>query len=468
MASLSKLPNELIFLIVQHVFPEDLEAVSVLSRHIHMISLPVLLRYHEMKKEYSTVSNLIVCNEDGNNATAGVLAGILSKVLNNPFIGHHIKTLNVPYWFPHFTPKNDLFIPSNTVPTPHVPYPDSQMTAFRAALPHALMGDRHKKNLIRWKRALHLGDADALIALLLLQCPNLESLMLGDGDKQADCVKTALSLAAMKDTMNGILPRLKRVELYLKNTDLMHYIRLFMSLPSLTSLSIRNLKKSYVTNLPGDLLVPTLHPGTSNVTKLSFHGELMDPKALSEIFHSCSNLTSLFYDLRYFSPHVRAEETPYQFYLRSVMSALSSNNQYTLQSLTLRASRHNFGQPSDWSVPEISRKIENEAESILALMKTGTMVLVDRLRLTLRHLRLHYRSMNATQYVREISFELAYDRPSSLPAHGKSHIWETCDDREEDLVNGIDELLCRKGFSRLSSTDPDYHAISTREVRGWQ
>lgn len=232
MASLSKLPNELILMIVRHVLPEDLEAVSVLSRHIHMVSLPVLQQYHEMKKNYTKDSNLVVCNEDGDNGTpAGMLAELLSKVSNNPIIGHYIKDLKVAYWFPHFTPKNDLFIPSDTIPTRHVPYPDSQMTAFRAALPHALMrnpltGKHHKSDLIRWMRALDLGDEDALIALLLTQCPNLESLMLGDCDKRADCVKTVLSLAAMENTMGRILPRLKHVELCLEDTDLMDYVRL--------------------------------------------------------------------------------------------------------------------------------------------------------------------------------------------------------------------------------------------------
>ena len=347
----------------------------------------------------------------------------------------------------------------------HVPYPDGQMTAFRAALPHALMGNHHKPNLIRWTRALNLGDEDALIAILLLQCPNLQKLRLGDGDTQVDCVKTVLSLAAMKENMGRILPRLKYVELDLETTDLMDYIRLFMSLPSLTSLSVRNFAKSGLKGLFGDIIVPTLQPCTSNVRELRLHGEPMDHEVLYEVLQSCNNLTSISYDICFFSPHGMARRPPYQLALLSVMSALSSNNHHTLQSLTLRSCWQKFGKLNDWGSLAMSRPMENEAESILALMKTRTKALADRLRTRLKYMMLDYRSINATQYFREISFELERNKPSKLPSHGKPHMWETTDDREEDLVDGIDGLLCRKGLGRLDSTDPDYYAVSTREVR---
>ena len=230
--------------------------------------------------------------------------------------------------------------------------------------------------------------------------------------------------------MGMILPRLKRAELYLETTDLMDYIRLHMKLPSLTSLPIRNFQKINLGGLSDDITVPTLGPGTSNIRELDLHGELMDHEVLYEILHSCSNLTSLFYDICFSSPHGRAEEIPYQFYLRSIMSTLSSNNQYTLQSLTLRTSRQSFDRPSDWNG---RGKIENEAERILNSVKTGTKVLIDRLRMRLKNLMLHYRSIKVTQYLREMSFELGCNKASNLPAHGKSPIWETTDTERRTL-----------------------------------
>ena len=462
MPSLSQLPNELILMIVRHVLPEDLEAVSVLSRHIHAVSLPVLEQYHEMKKKYTKVSNLVVCNEDGDNGTpAGMPAGLLSKVLNNPSIGHYIKELEVAYWFTHFTPNNDLFISSDILPTPHVPYPNSQITAFRAALPHALMrntltGKHHISALIRWMRALEVGDEDALIALLLPQCPNLESLMLGDGDKRADCIKTVLSLAAMENTMGRILPRLKHVELCLVDTDLVDYIRLFMSLPSMTSLSIRNFQNPNLKALLGHSIVRTLQPGISNVREINLHGEHMDHEVLYEILQSCSYLTRLHCEFRISPPPNQAEEPRYQLCLQSVMSALSSGNKHTLQSLTLRIFQTDVGGFSDWSSSGNPQEIEDEAESILTLMKIRANVLVDRLPMTLRHFVLRYGSMNTYQCCREISLKQECGTPSGLPGLGASHVWVTSDDREEDLVNDVNKMLCRTKIAR----------ISTREVRG--
>lgn len=229
-----------------------------------------------------------------------------------------------------------------------------------------------------------------------------------------------------------------------------------MSLPSLTSLSIRNFENPNPEGLLGHSIVPTLQPGISNVRELNLHGEHMDHEVLYEILHSCSDLTRLHCEFLVFPPPDEAEEPRYQLHLQSVMSALSSINNHTLQSLTLRIFRNVVGGVSDWSGSGNPQEIEDEAESILTLTKNCANVLVDHLPMTLRHFVLRYGLINTYQYHREISLKQECGTPSSWPALGASHVWATSDDREEDLVDGTDKMLCRKKMAR----------ISTREVRG--
>ena len=59
MAQFQDLSTELVLAILELVLPEDIEAMSLVSKHIYQLAIPRLEEHRELRKEYFNFRNKV-------------------------------------------------------------------------------------------------------------------------------------------------------------------------------------------------------------------------------------------------------------------------------------------------------------------------------------------------------------------------------------------------------------------------
>ncbi|KAL8782618.1 MAG: hypothetical protein Q9195_009608 [Heterodermia aff. obscurata] len=318
------------------------------------------------------------------------------------------------------------------------------MTTFETALRSANVLNQYRES---WNETLADCNVDAIVPLLLLHTPNLERLNIRTikdfyihippiFQASVAAVTPLLSKATM---ISPCLQRLKDVSLdFGAGCNPLVSAKLFMSLPSVTSITITGISGSGTILYPihdcvtlpevtlPEVTLPevTLPEASSSVTDIWLSGEFTDRAELSEILKGCKNLTRLSVDFIRYSPyHIR------QICCPDVIAILQDSAEHSLEFLRLRASLftpYNSDDRRDYSYDDRDL-IDCTAFKNLCQIDVGAQMLlkrqeqqcpkavVDRLPHSLQQLCLTYNYQDELDYERDSLRALENPKVAQLP-----------------------------------------------------
>ena len=458
MASFSDLSNELVLLILDRVFPEDLVSFCLVSKHVHRLSVQKLARHRIMAQQNHKVcsySNATECY----GRRADQLPTLLCRVLDDPFVGHYVKWIDFDLELSE--PQLDGSIATRTG---HGVYPDQQMTTFEAAIRSTNIPIHFQKILLE---ALAKNGRETIAALLLLHSPNLERLdfrvtkppyLLSRNIRPASIV-TVAHLASKSTFINPCLKRLKRVSLDFSWPLIPSALaKIFMSLPSVTSLTIGTTHTVDSSQEIQDLVqgCVTLPEASSNVADLHLTGYFTDSAELSEMLKGCKNLAHLSVE---FEDYSQAQFRRICF--PEVAAILRISAEHSLKSLKFR--RHYRPVPTD--VVDCSAfknlcQINVEAQMLLKPHdEYNPKTVVDRLPHSLQRLYLEYGLEHGVPYERDSLRALENPKLVQLPnlrllqvsldiPHRARHVADSLSGSEERF--GLDYVVTdRHAFKKI-------------------
>lgn len=215
MSLLLDLATELLQQIIAQIYHQDLVNLALTCRHINKLSQSALQRHQELRSKYSVVSNAA--------RPGGVLAEVTADVLRDPRIGLYVSRLNIGPWYTKWT------APDQTTALPaHNEYPKDTMHIVGEG--GAIIETLFESEIYTWLDSFKEGDEDAVIALLLLNLPNLETLSLMT---VYDCKYLHLALElAQGGSDQGYLSRLHSVNLLSAGVQSFDTLQRFARIPS--------------------------------------------------------------------------------------------------------------------------------------------------------------------------------------------------------------------------------------------
>ncbi len=154
MTQFTDLPNEIVAMIAETVFPGDIVNFSATSKKIQSLSEKPLQKHHEMKLRHQFYS----CYKYGTN-----LSNLLHNVVLQPTIAFYVKYLDLGTWSDRWDDGPEAW---------YTQYPQEKMVALEKAVAASVPSDQ----IPTWVTALRSGDEDPALALLLLRLPNLATL----------------------------------------------------------------------------------------------------------------------------------------------------------------------------------------------------------------------------------------------------------------------------------------------------
>ena len=412
MASFSDLSNELVLLILDRVFPEDLVSFCLVSKHVHHLSVQKLARHRIMAKQNHKYCDCWDCYRPGPHQ----LSALLCRVLDDPFGGHYLKSINCQLHFCEVTAGGFINPRSR-----HGNYEDQKLTIFEAAIRSTNIPFQYQKI---WLKSLANHADDAIIALLLLHSPNLERLNAQITIHPSPVLRptsfpgsiaTVAHLASKATFVNPCLQRLKRVSLEFGLCSCpLALAKIFMFLPSVTSLTIGFIgNDKYTENLIQECV--TLPEASSNVADLDLTGEFTDSAELSEILKGCKNLAHLSVD---FIPPYRRVQNP-RICFPDITASLRISAEHSLKSLKFRVDRYGCRNPDglvDCSAFKNLCQIDVQAHILLMpRYKYNPKAVVDRLPHSLQRLYLEYAPYHTARYERNSLRALENPKLVQLP-----------------------------------------------------
>ena len=438
MASFSKLPNEIIEMILRLVLPEDVESVAVISKHVHSLSTSIVEEHKRLRNKYHEVCNHIVKYDDPRHpdgiteCPAGILPSLLKFVLDRPYLGHYIRIIHVAWWFESFDP-----VPVNE-PAPllenHLSYPDSQMAAFKAAIPSAPVpgADLHD-----WAECLDSGGEDSVTALLLLKAPYLERIIIENLEPNPWCVLKAARIAAFQAPRNEYLSRLTHVYMSSYGWDPLPWLRAFMSLPSVTSISVVGVFEENTDET--DDLFP-LQPRSSNVSELCLSGTFYSQNALSELLQSCKCLTTF----EYYMEASNLYDENLMFDCHAVITTLQAYSKDTVKSLDVVIDPFRRDIITDPPIPNFGsftclENLELDATTLTKSDGTATTATSDFLPSSLRTLTLKCEHIDEDKFVNRVISFGHYDL-ARLEKLEKVEFQTSSDNRAATFAQAVDAV----------------------------
>ena len=303
MANLSDLSNEVIEMIMSHVFPPDIELLAQTSKSIRSLAAPFVRNHREWRAELGRLADVEnppyyrQLGEPQNN-----LARLLLLILQDARVGLYVSKITVwdwqcrwegqrwneggdpdivSSWYRHFEP-NEIEILKSGIR-------DSGLTA-------------NDDEVGCWVNKIRNGKEWPVILLLLLHTPNLENLNI----KAIRDVKEPDNLV-YENCLRDVFERNHGSHLqYLKHVrcnSRCHKFRTaksFMELPSIDSLCLQRL---HVTEGERDLEW-SLQSQKSSVSHLFFTHCYIDPEALFELISTSHGLKSFSYTFPSHKPGV--------------------------------------------------------------------------------------------------------------------------------------------------------------------
>jgi len=205
----------------------------------------------------------------------GVLAKLTANILRDPRIGLYVSRLNIDGWFTKWRAP-DL---GSDLPV-HNEYPKDTMHVVGEA--GAIIEVLFKSEIDTWLGSLKDGDEDAVIALLLLYLPNLETLSL---ETASDCKFLRLALEyAQGRSDQGRLSRLHSVNLVSEGLQSFEIFQDFARIPC-----VRVIRASWIRNW-GDPMLVSPTAGECKLESLLFSHCRLESKALHSFIVNTSGL----------------------------------------------------------------------------------------------------------------------------------------------------------------------------------
>ncbi len=284
MASLSRLPNEMIAETWRHVLePDEIESFALVSKHIYAVGSPFIMEHNKLKREFSFF-------ETGPNTRASAPEYLLKNVLLRPRVALYVTHLSIGRHQKGWQDSNDVGYDDNTYlndlpKTGHGPYPDDEMGLFIKAIQKTSFIPRVEVE--EWILFVWEGDEDKILALLLLFLPNLTTITLNN---------EALNSATFRNTIQRIalggqqrfLTHLKTVCLqgdFSSDNDCLKsdcWLEVFYDLPLLHAIHV----KSICIGRKVQIYIP----GSSNITELTFVESPVHLRTMFEILGSIKAL----------------------------------------------------------------------------------------------------------------------------------------------------------------------------------
>ena len=163
MAQFKDLPIEVIIMIIECVLPGDIVNFSATSNNIQRLSEPCLQKHYEMKRRYKIYS----CTQ-----TSSPVSNLLYDIISQPSAALYVECLTIKTWY-------DCWDDDKPEPS-HTGYPQEKMMSLKKAVADCVPSSYE---VSRMTAAIERGSEDPLIAILLLQVPNVTTLKIkGFGD----------------------------------------------------------------------------------------------------------------------------------------------------------------------------------------------------------------------------------------------------------------------------------------------
>lgn len=323
MARFSDLSNELVLEILQHVAPCDLDSACTITKSIYLLAAPILVEHRRLNQHLSSINYL----GDQDHPLANLLLLILAKPRN----AHYVRSLTMEClasgWGDTLT-DDDLGSPAS-VQSQMYQYESKDLQLLRTAVETSDIISADEVD--EWLQTIQEGSEDPILALLLLNLPNLNSLEILSIGMPIENLSRIIQ-RIKNGSASSYLSHLKRVSMNFdedwETSDTMICFTSFMSLPSLTSYHIEDLS---ISDDESDL-ERHLRLHKSNIADLAFTHCRIGEKTLFEVLRSTKNLRSFSYT--YLRPAVRfLARQGLDWYWLGV--GLLHNTRHSLEKLTL-------------------------------------------------------------------------------------------------------------------------------------
>ena len=170
MAIFSDLANELIIHIWGYVIePESVESFARVSKRVHGLATPFVREHVRLKRKYSKV----YCSDYRTGTRPAIL---VKTMLLNPRIAFYIDELRIEKCSPCWDRQRTPYISS---------YPTDTMDLFKDAIRYSSL--IAPSEIGCWVADIETGDAEPILALLIMQLTKLNKLKLYDLELEDGC-----------------------------------------------------------------------------------------------------------------------------------------------------------------------------------------------------------------------------------------------------------------------------------------
>lgn len=339
MASIDKLPQEILLDICRYAEPRDIDSLIQVSRSVYTASALILKEHRALKTKHASITHIGMVSPENN------LANLLKTIMMNPRVGQYIERLTIKGYERHWFPQSPGETVSTHRPRPedttlHRAYNDHDMALLKDAAPKCSIFSPPKSFDPRWLEDIERGDEGVLIALLLLHLPNLISFDLQD---QGACTRRIFDILELNSELGGtcLLPKLKRLRFDHAKVEGqlggcledINRLKHALALPSIASLEAKALER-----VQHDEIGAPVSAQSSNITSLSFKECGLSPKSMFELLEATKSLTNFSYvwPIASQGPQIWIDAPFDPFWIRGALLAFAKDS---LCKLTLRAER---------------------------------------------------------------------------------------------------------------------------------
>lgn len=424
MTQFTDLPNEIVAMIAERVFPHDVVNFSTTSKKIQSLSKPSLREYHELRRRYR------YCDCEGSRSP---VSNLLHDIVRQPRAALYVEFLTIGNCFSCWDdgPKSV-----------HARYPEQKMVTLKEAVANLVPSDQ----VSAWVTAIESGDEDPLLALLLMQLPNvaaLEILAIG-----ATCQKFFQTLTHILEAPGvPLLANLTNLTIARGQSqpDDCHHdwqaINTFARLPSLQSIIAEYV---YIDDEDDDSDY-LLQPRSSNVSSLTFSGCSIGAQRLYEYLQGFRALKRFSYRSTYL------DGGPVDtFWMRVALLSQARASLECLSLVPLDAGENQYmGSLRDF---ENLTEVQTELTFLVDAEHSGRRALSQMLPASVVTVHLHGLIYANLPTIENLILTAAKDKPELLPNLRQLHIrlyvgGMSAEDKE--LIGGMNEACENAGFELI-------------------
>ena len=423
MAQFTNLPNEIIIMIAENVFPGDIVNFSASSKNIQRVSEPSLRKHHEMERRYKSQT----CHRQNSP-----VSNLAYDIVLRPTVALYVECLSIDTWFTCWQ--------DDAAESSYMVYPQEKMTSLKEAVVDFVPADR----VPAWDTAIESGDEESLLALLLLQLSNVAVLRLRYF--MVPCPFLFETVIRVLETQGApYLCNLTTLDINLPESEPGYWfqdwqaINAFAGLPSLRSIKAWNIwvdeeYDGYV-----------LRPRSSNVSSLTFKRSSIGAQQLQELLQGFKALKTISYAETYHPQH--------QFEISQICAALLTHAKASLEYLNLRSTYAEetsyMGSLRDF---ENLKEIHTDLYLLDDTLRSGEIFLAHMLPASVEKVHLHEMYNRSPEDVQDLILAAAEDKDELLPnlkqLHFRLYLGEI-DAKSRTMIAAMQDICDRSGFELI-------------------